>query len=227
MGKFETVKTQGVKSYTLINKKSYRSVLGVESKLSLYSFVPTQGKSSVEVFFDTANNLISSAGIILSKVVEGDKAYFKVEREELVRYTKIKTEKKVFIQPAGVKDSIQDHSLFLIDGISSMYSTKFNIDLENVLKSVEPRIQIETVATCFKILSGTKFKGLMSLENVRMRNFQTRKKAETNMLRVEKEDSLQTLEGFDEFVGSLEKHCKEIIETQDTKYQIATRLTKK
>ena len=227
MGKFETVKTQGIKSYTLFDKKSYRSVLEIDSKLPLYSFVPAVGKVSVEMFFDTPNNLLSSAGIILSKVVEGDKAYFKVEREELVRNLKIKTEKKVFVQPAGIKDTIQNHSLFLIDGISSLYSTKFSIDLENVLKSVEPRIQIETTASCFKVLSGTKFKGLMSLENVRIKNFSTRKKAEVNMLQVEQESSIIGYDGFNEFIKSIEKHCKEIIETDDTKYQIATRLTKK
>lgn len=227
MGKFETVKTEGVKSYTLFDKKSYKSVLQIDANLPLYSFVPAGEKNTLEIFFDTPNNLISSAGIMLSKVIEKDKAYFKVEREEFVRLKKIKTEKKVFIQPAGIKDSIKDHSLFLIDGISSLYSTKFNIDLENVLKSVEPRIEIETRATCFKVLSGTKFKGLMSLENVRIKNFLTKRKADLNMLQVEQEDSLKTYDGFDEFIKSLEKNCKEITEIDDSKYQIATRLTKK
>ena len=47
------------------------------------------------------------------------------------------------------------------------------------------------------------------------------------MLQVEQEGTLSTYDGFEEFVKNLEKHCKEIIETEDSKYQIATRITKK
>lgn len=227
MGKFEKVKYEGVKNYTVFDKKSYKNILDLDLGLTRYSFNGMGRNVTVEVFFDTPNNLLASAGIILSKVIEGNAAYFKVEREEFIKRKTLLTEKKVFIQPAGIKDQISDHALFLIDGITSLFSTTFNIDLENVLKSSLPKIEIETKADVFKVLSGTMFKGVMHFENVKVKNFFSKKRAELNLLKVEHEAPASSFNEFNEFVGLLEKYCKEITPTDDSKFQIALRLTNK
>ena len=136
MGKFETVSMEGVKQYTLFAKDSFNKVLAFCRELPLYSLYREGRDSKKEIYLDSPNNLLKSAGIILSKVIEDNKSYLKVEREDFNKERKnlIKKETKVFIHPIGIKDTAFDHSLFLIDGITSMFSTKFHIDLENVLK---------------------------------------------------------------------------------------------
>ena len=227
MGKFETISVEGVKSYTLFSKNSFNKVLAVSQELPLYSFYDEGRDLTTEMYLDSPNNLLSSAGILLSKVVEEGKAYFKVEREEYLpeRKTVLAKEKKVFIHPIGIKDSVSDHALFLIDGITSMFFTRFNIDLENVLKTVVPKMQIENKRVHFKALSGKGFKAELVYENISARNYETKRKAELLMMRVEQTSSKVYLDEFNNFTNKLEKYCKEIIPIDESKYEIVKRMT--
>jgi hypothetical protein len=217
----------GKKSYTLFSKKSFNKVLALSKEVSTYSFYPERKDVSVEIYLDSPGNLLGSAGILLSKVIENDKVYFKVGREEYLPGSKtiLPKEKKFFIHPIGEKDTVIDHSIFLIDGISSMFSTKFYIDLENVLKTVVPKIQIENRRMHFKILSGTGFKAEIIYEDVLIRNYETKRKADLHMLNIEQTSSKINLDEFNNFTSKLEKYCKEVIPIEDSKYQIAKRTT--
>lgn len=228
VGKFETISSEGVKTYTLFSKNSFKSVLGLDKEIAAYSFYPEERDSIIEIYLDAPNNLLASAGIILSKVIESNKAYFRIEREEYqpsTRKSLLAREKKVFIHPIGIKDRVRDHSLFLIDGITSMFTTKFHIDFENILKTVEVKMEIETRRSIFKVFSGKGFKGEMDFEEVRIKNNSTHRKAELYMMMIKQTSSKMILDDFNDFTGRIEKYCKEAIPIDDSKYQIAQRLT--
>lgn len=225
MGRFETINTEGLKIYTLFSKRSINKVLDAIVSMG-YACDEQDRARSNSIYVDSQNNLLSSAGILLSKVVEEGKAYFKVEKEEYFTDKKsiIPKQKKVFIHPIGVKDIASDHSLFLVDGISSMFSTKFHIDLENVLKTVVPRLEIESRKNIFRILSGKGFKAEMVYERVFIRNYFTKRRAEVMMLEIKHTSSIGG-EEFKKFSNNLEKRCKEIMPTNETKYEIAKKMT--
>lgn len=226
MGKFETVNFEGVKTYTVFSKGTYRNFLKLQGELPMYHFVG-EGRSFVdETYFDSPNNLLASAGILLSKVVEGGKAYFKIEREDYLFEKNLKKEKKIFIHPIGLRDNVSDHMIFLIDGITSFFTTKFSIDFENILKNVVPKIEIKTKVENFKILSGTGFKGQMFFEEVSFKNNFTHKKGEIDLLTIRHSSSNAMLSHFNLFIEKVERYCKEIIPISDTKFQIALRMTK-
>ncbi len=227
MGKFETISAIGAKSYTLFSKNSFNKILALDRDLPMYSFYNEGRDVSIEIYLDSPNNLLLSAGILLSKVVEEGKAYFKVEREEYLSERKsLVKDKKIFIHPIGVKDSVFDHTLFLIDGITSMFFTKFHIDLENVLKTLVPKLQIESKRDHFKILSGKGFKAEMIYEKIQVKNYDTKRKNEFLMLNVNQTSNKLNLEEFNDFTSKLEKYCKEAILIEDTKYEIAKKITK-
>jgi hypothetical protein len=228
MGKFETINVEGIKTYTLFSKNSIGKVLSLDRLMPKYSFYSEGRDVSIEIYLDSPNNLLTSAGIILSKVFEEGKAYFRVEREEYLagKKTIIPKEKKVFIHPIGLKDSVVDHTLFLIDGITSMFSTKFHIDLENVLKTIVPKLQIENKKNYFKIFSGKGFKANMIFEDILIKNYETKRKAEIFMLKIEQTSSKINLDEFDDFTSQMEKYCKEILPINESKYEMAKRATK-
>lgn len=228
MGKFEIVSVEGVKSYTLFSKNSINKVLETCQKMSKY-ILSNEGRDvSTEIYLDSSNNLLSSAGIILAKVIEDGNACFRVEREEYLPERKLilPKEKKVFVHPIGMKDIAYDHALFLIDGITSMFSTKFHVDLENVLKTVAPQIEIENKRTHFKVFNGKGFKAKITYEIITIKNYQTKRKAELLMLNLQHLSSKMLLDEFNLFTSTLEKYCKEIIPTNETKYEIAKKMTK-
>lgn len=228
MGKFETVSMEGVKQYTLFAKDSFNKVLAFCRELPLYSLYREGRDSKKEIYLDSPNNLLKSAGIILSKVIEDNKSYLKVEREDFNKERKnlIKKETKVFIHPIGIKDTAFDHSLFLIDGITSMFSTKFHIDLENVLKTIVPKLEIESKREHFKVFSGKGFKAAMIYENINIKNNDTKRKAELLMLGVEQISSKMNLNEFNDFTFKIEKYCKEVLPIEESKYEIGMRMTK-
>lgn len=226
MGKFETINFEGVKIYTAFSKNTFKNFLRLQVDLPMYNFIG-EGRSFVdEIYFDSPNNLLASAGILLSKVVEGGKAYFKVEREDYLFEKNFSKEKKIFVHPIGVRDSVSDHMMFLIDGITSFFTTKFSIDFENILKVVVPKIEINSKVENFKILSGTGFKGEMLFEEIKFKNNFTHKKGETNLITIKHSSSKTLLNDFNLFIEKVERYCKEIMPISDTKYQIALRLTK-
>lgn len=226
MGKFETISSIGVKSYTLFSKNSFNKVLALDRDLPMYSFSNEGRDISVEIYLDSPNNLLLSAGILLSKVIEEGKAYFKVEREYLPERKSLVKDKKIFIHPIGIKDSVFDHTLFLIDGITSMFFTKFHIDLENVLKTLVPKLEIKSKRDHFKILSGKGFKAEMIYERIEVKNYDTKRKNGFLMLNINQTSNKLSLDEFNDFTSKLEKYCKEVILIEDTKHEIAKKITK-
>lgn len=226
MGKFEIIRSEGVRTYTVFAKSSYKNILRLETEMPMYNFIGEGRYMVEEVYYDSPNNLLASAGILLSKVVEGNKAYFKVEREDYLFEKNLSKEKKIFVHPIGLRDGVQDHMLFLINGITSFFTTKFSIDFENILKVVVPKVEIRTKVDAFKVLSGTGFKGVMTFEEVKFKNNFTKRKAELDMLKIERASSEATAKDFLTFIDRLEKYCKEIMPISDSKYQIALRMTK-
>ncbi|MDD4110692.1 MAG: hypothetical protein PHS54_03975 [Clostridia bacterium] len=227
MGKFETISVEGIKSYTLFSKDSFNKVLAFCRSLPLYSLYGEGKDVTVEIYLDSPNNLLRSAGIILTKVIEDNKACLRVEREEYIpgRKNLFKKEKKVFIHPIGLKDTAFDHSLFLIDGISSMFSTKFHIDLDNVLKTVVPKLEIESRRDHFKVFSGKGFKAEMIYENIRVKNHDTKRRVELLMLDIVQTSSKINLNEFNDFTFKIEKYCKEVLPIEESKYEIAMKKT--
>ena len=191
-----------------------------------YEFAGDRVGYKNETFYDTKNNLLESAGIILCKVVDEGKAYLKIDREENLIENKTKDQRKLYIHQIGVNDSIEDNMYYIIDGITSLFSTNFSIDLENVIKNVEPKIEIKTKLTILKVLNGTGFKAEINMEEVKIKNLFKRKKAKTNLLIIEKSSSKNNMKDFEEFIVELEKRCKEITPTKETNYEMAKRMTR-
>ena len=228
MGKFVEVNNDGIKTYTLFDKNSMRNIMALQAKAPVYTFVPEEKSVMKKIYLDS-NSLLSSAGILLYKNVEKNKASFVVEREKYNKDAKksiIKRDEKIFVQDIGVKDTVVDHIFFLSDGIRQMFSTQFYIDLDNVLKMVYPTIDITSKKTIFKILSGKGFKGQLVFEDVTIKNNLTKRTANTYMLTVKQTSKTYDFSEFNELISNLEKFCNEAFPTDDTIYEIAQRMTK-
>lgn len=227
MGNFIEVSKDGVKNYTLFSKNAIKQVISLQSILPMYTFIADEKCKLKQVYLDSENNLLSSAGVILSKTTEKNKAYFKVEMEQLKGKASslLKRSEKVYIHNVGIKDSAKDHSFFLANGIKAMFSTQFTIDLDNVLKMIVPKIELKTKRSVYKVFSGNGFKAELIFDEIDVRNFETRRGTALQTLTVKQTSSIQNSQ-FEEFTNKLEKFCKEIIPTDDTKYEIVRRMTK-
>lgn len=227
MGRMESKSTIGVKYYDVLSKKTFGDIAALDRRLPLYSFENQGGSRLRETYFDTPGKLLTRAGLTLCKVVEGNKACFIVEKQfsSSSRLTLTHREEKIFVQDIEPNDDVKKHMTSIIDGITSMFTTNFSVDLENVLKTVQPKLDILTRYSQLKVFSGNGFKGLINFEEVQFKNYETRKNAERLMMKVQMTSSVAYLSTFDDFNKELQRLCKTIFEINDTKFQIAQRVT--
>ena len=229
MGKFIENSLDGIKTYTLFSKSTMKKVLQLQESLRLYTFIPVGKSMQKDIYLDSPNNLLKSAGLNLCKTTENNKALFKVEREKYDEDNKrhtIQRAEKVFIHEIGLRDVVKDHMFFLTDGIKQMFTTQFYIDLDNVLKTVIPKIELNSKKTIFKIFSGSGFKGEMTFEDINVKNYDTKRQASFSMLTIKQISARYDKSEFLDLTSKIEKYCREVMPTNNNKYEIAKRMTK-
>lgn len=226
MGNFVNVVKEGVKRYIGLTDKPFSKVFEIEKKLSLHRFFYEGAYKNQVIYFDTDGNLLEKAGIVLSKTIEPNRAYFKVERQTYLPKTLSKRKEIVFIHDVGQKDKVMDHAFFLSDGIKSLFTIQFTIDLDNVLKNVVPKIIIRSKITNYKVLSGGGFKAKLSFKSAKIRNLTTKRVADAKILDVELDSSQTYMPAFNYFNKQIEKSCKELLLFDDGLFDYAHRVTK-
>lgn len=226
MGKFVEMKNTDIVKYEAIAKKPFDKVLALGSILKFYKinyFCPTE---SNETFYDTSSDVLANAGITLSRIQEGNKVFFKVEQLPSLFNTK-KATSKVFVHKVGVRDKLSDHAFYLVDGIKSIFSTQFSVDLENIIKNAIPKITINIKSQVYKVISGTGFRAYIALEDITYRNHITKKKYKVQGLTVKNESGNVFENEFIEFNKAIDKYCKELIQVHDVIYEHAKKVTRK
>lgn len=226
MGKFVNVANENQKIYLGLTEKPFSKVLSIEKHLNLHRFIYEGNNTSQIIYFDTPSSLLEKAGIILSKVIEPGKTYFKIQRNLRLPKTFSRKKETVFIHEVGPKDKVTDHAFFLTDGIKSLFTIQFTIDFENVLKSVAPTLIIEGKNTLYKVLSGSGFSCNLYFQSAIVNNLITKRNQPIKTLTVELTSAETQVHAFDFFNSKIQKYCKELILFEENIFDYAQRITK-
>ena len=227
MGKFVNKKSQGLVKYEAVIKNSFDKVLHLDNIMKFYKFQPVGPVKASETFYDTPTDMLAKAGVVLSKIQEGDRVFFKVEQSAYLSNAFRHSTSKIFVHKVGPKDTIKDHAFYLVDGIRGLFATSFSIDLENVIKNAIPKITISINSNIYKVISGTGFRCYVALEETKIQNFETKKSYQTEGMTVKHIGPEQYLEEFDRFNNAIQKYCKEFIVVNDNNFEHAKNVTKK
>ena len=229
MGQFVNRDTENLKIYDVLDAKTFKEVYALDRLINLYCFEMQGAYKTTEVYFDTPGSLLERAGISLCKVYERKRTYFRIEKQNYVPLSsmlKVRQE-TVYVHECETQASIADIKLYIMDGITSMFSTSLNFDLEDIIKNLHAKLEIRTQATLVKVLRGNGFKAEMSFENVSYNNHFTKKTSNSMMVRVEMTSAKTYADSFEDFTSKLEKYCKKLIPIKDSKYQIGIKATKR
>ena len=225
MGKFVEIQNNDIVKYEALTNKPFEKIFELEKILKFYKFQYFGIVKSSETFYDTPNDILYKAGIILSRIQEDDKVYFKVCQNTS---SNIKTNsQKVFAHKVGLKDSLKDHSFYLVDGIRGIFTTPIYIDLENVIKNAIPKIEISINANVYKVISGSGFRAFMCHENILYKNFETKRHSSALGMTIKLAGPQQYMNEFISFNDAIKKYCKVFIEVHDNLYEHAKLITRK
>ena len=128
--------------YDILKSDEKKIVNKLNFHLSFYSFRPFQKSKKLEIFYDTETNLLSSAGIVLSKVIRDKASFIQISKINYISSNANKASKKVKITDCQPKQTPRDFAFQIATAITNMYENIFTIDLTEVLKKVSPFIQV-------------------------------------------------------------------------------------
>lgn len=215
-----------VKVYDILTAYAEEKMLAIPDKLNIDNFAFERKTHSEIEFYDTYDNLLTKTGILLYKTLENGKLFFKIEKLNfLPNVTKFR-ETEIFEREITSHDSPSSQAFYLVEGITSLFSTQFAIDLENIVRCVIPKLKVEINGMEFKGFNGSGFKCKIEFQKVRYTNFTTKRKKDNTECTITNV-SLKTFDKeFNNFLGLVEKYCKDILPKKDTRFDYGMRITR-
>jgi len=228
MGYFVKINSETTKTYEAVSNTAFKNFLDFAKHLKFQKVVKLGNDIAKETYFDTPAHLLNKSGVVLSRFQEGSNVFFKVENASFMSKVLNKMQKEVFVHKVGANDKLTDHGFYIKDGITSLFSTAFSIDLENVVKSAEPKMEVEIRADIYQLTSGTGMKAKIALENKFVRNLETKRKYEVQGLTVKLESENIALykEEFEKLNALIQKNCKEFLLIDENQFDFASKVTK-
>ncbi len=130
-----------------------------------------------EVFYDVADNLLSSAGLVLSKWYNDGKIYFYVRKLSHIKRAGKRPSKKFLFGSCEEIDQPRDFSLQIASAIENSFSSPFSVDLDSIVKQTSPIFEVEIKSNKYDIICGTGYRAALYYENATYVDLKTGNKA--------------------------------------------------
>lgn len=227
MANLTNQKQNGVKIYDIITPQAEKKIIELSRKLNVDKLVYEKHNHYSIIFYDTPDNLLTKTGILLYRTIENDLHFLKMEKLSFLPSVSRLRKNELFELEIAPKDTPKSQAFYLINGITAMFSTRFQIDLENVIKAVIPQLEIDIKGSCYKGFSGDGFKCLIEFQNVKYKNNITKRNFKNKECTVTNISSSKNLvNDFEKFIKNLEKYCKDILPQTTSRYDYGMRLTR-
>ena len=212
--------------YDMIRNNQSTIISKLDRELGFYRIYFEKKIKGLEIIYDTPNNLLSSAGIVLSKQYEKGKFFFKVKKLSYLPTELRKPSEKFYLLECLPNEAPKDYPLQLSTAINNAFSNVFTIDLVDVVKNTIPKYEIKIKGDLHILTSGLGMKGQIVFEKVSYKDMLTGKKVKrlgaTVTLPGEPVFKKETAEVLD----AIERKCKELLVYKETRFEIAERLLK-
>ncbi len=228
MGYSVKINSKTTKTYEAVSKTAFKNFLGFAKGMNFQKLIYAGKTVAKETYYDTPAHLLNKSGVVLSKFQEGSTTFFKVENSAYLSKVLNKMQKEVFVHKVGANDKLIDHAFYIKDGITSLFSTSFSIDLENVIKNASPKMEVTVKADVYQLISGTGMRARIALEQKKVVNFETKRKFKVSGLTIKMENDNLDLyfKDFEKFNTLLQKNCKEFLLVDENQFDFATKVTK-
>ncbi len=213
------------KFHYLLVSKDFDKVRSKLDKALNYHRLELAGKfDGMEVIYDVPSNLLSKAGIVLSKQYEGEKSFFKVRKISQLPGGYKRPSQKFNLGESQDAEAPKDFPMQIANAISNLFANVFTIDLVSVVRQTEPKIEIIVDGYKYNIIGGTGYRAVLLYENAIYKDVKTNKKVKRigvtlkmpNEEKYEKEN--QTI------LSAIEHSCKELVGYEQSRFEIAERL---
>ena len=209
--------------YDALTNGATTKILALENVLPFNRFIPAGKDRYIEEYYDTEDHLLTSSGLILSKVQTNKTAYFKLDSPSLIQSSK--NEQTYYVQPCSKNAKPIDQAISIVDSITEVYGTQFKIDLMRILKIAKVNMVVDMQRRRFDLVSGTGFKAKIDIEEIIYQNYETKRKVKREGVTVSLVGGMEHLQEFISFTDAIDKHIKELVPQKMLRFFILTKLT--
>ena len=214
--------------YTVFDKKTYAHFLKMVKTMTTYTLDDPTKTKIVDYYYDNDAKLLDENQLLLRKRVCGPKAELKIKRryfDPQYFYTdnlrSHEREKEI-----SAKDPLSKHFFFLNNALNSMFSNALKFDPDKLFEQTKVNMIIQIEQENRKLFGYGGLKIEIRHEKLKITNKLTKRKAYTEIIQLKLLSAEDTSDLFDDFITRVERHCKEIFYTKDSKYEIAVKNTK-
>ncbi len=219
---------QTQRRYYVFDKNTFKHFLKVCNSLTTYKLEKPFTRKSTDIFYDSAKNILEENGLILRKRVYGSKSKIKIKRRidsrQYFYSDALRSHEREKEVPT--RDPLSKHFFFLNNALNSMFTNTLQIDPDKLFEQMRVILTIDIKETCYKVFGGGGLKAEIRNQKLKIRNFRTKRKNTCELIQIVMLSQDNSLPFFEDFYKRLEKHCKEIFYTTDSRYDLAERITK-
>lgn len=213
--------------YSVFDEKTYNHLIKLLNTMTTYTMdSPTRTKLT-DIYYDNQKNLLEENGLLLRRRVYKNKAELKIKRRyfapEYYYSDSLRSHERE--REIGIHDSLSQHYFFLNNALNSMFSNNLQFDPDKLFEQMQVVMVIKIEQETRKLFGYGGLKVEVRREKLKIENKRTRRKNKTEMIQFKLLSSDDTLPVFEDFIKRVERHCKEIFYTKDSKFEIAFRMT--
>ena len=216
------------KRYYVFNSNTIKSFIKMCDGFTAYTLEKPTKSNSTDIFYDSSKKILEENGLLLRKRILGSKSIIKLKRRfnEPQHFYSDALRKHEREKEVSTKAPLSKHFFFLNYALNSIYNTPLNFDPDKLFEQMKVILTIDIKETSWKVFGAGGFKAVINHDILKMHNFQTKRKNTCELIQVKMLSADSTLPYFEDFITKIQKHCKEIFFTQDSRYEIAQRMTK-
>ncbi len=214
--------------YTVFDKNTYVRLLKIIGTMTTYTLDAPTRRKIVDYYYDNENRLLDQNELLLRRRVFSSDAQLKIKRKYFnpdYFYTdNLRSHERE--KDIGINDPLSKHYFFLNNALNSMFSNNLQFDPDKLFEQVRVNLTIKIDQENRKLFGYGGLKIEIRQEKLNIFNKLTNRKAKTELLQFKLLSSEDTLPLFEDFITRVERHCKEIFYTKDSKHEIAIKNTR-
>ena len=215
------------KRFEMFSEESKEKVLEINSFFGKYVMHFEEKVKKTFMYYDTPNLDLLKSGIILYKTVIGNFCELNMANDTLpsTRAYRPRNSFKRFTISMKPHESLLKYKEFLIDSFTKMFITSINFDPEFLMRKLQVAYTIETISTEYRSMAISGLKITYSFDKDLYTNHLNNIKRPANILTIYQHTKEDTDEAFEDLISKLQRYCKELTPTSETKIMIARRMT--
>lgn len=208
--------------YYLIGKNEKKLIKKLDEHLKFYTLRFNNKFLGKEIVYDVPSNMLSNAGLVLSKQYEENGGvFFKVRKISFLPENVSRKSKKFYLAQCSGKEEPKDFPIQIANAIQSSFTEPFTIDLVSIVRQTVPKIEILVYGKYYQIIGGFGYKAKLNFEKVIYKDIETNKKVARYGVTFVMPNNKFDEKYNNEILQIIDKYCSELVPYKSTRFEIA------